>query len=69
MAQDTNWREVKIEEAKYAIILRPNSSDTGVYYYKSLEDVEWALAHSWFNYQEAYPVKLLKKVVRVTPNK
>lgn len=62
-----NWREVKAEEAEYAIILRPGSSECSVYFYKTVEDLEWALAHSWFNYQEAMPVKLLKKEVKVHP--
>jgi DUF971 family protein len=64
---DINYREVEQEAAEYAVILRPDSSDTGVYFYKSLEDLEWALANSWFHYQEALPVKLLKKEVKIIP--
>lgn len=63
-----NWREVKHEEAEYAVCIRPGSTDTSIYFYKTLEDLEWALANSWFNYQEALPVKLLKKEVKVTPS-
>lgn len=63
--KDNNWKEVPLEEAEYAVILRAGSSETGVYFYATKEDLEWALGNSWFNYSESTPVKLLKKEITI----
>lgn len=60
-----NYREVKVEEAEYGVILRPGSSNISAHFYKSKEDLEWALANSWFDYKEAIAVKILKKEISI----
>lgn len=53
------WREVKKEDGKYAIILRIEGYEPSVYFYTDIEDVKWAMKNSWFRNSEATPVKLL----------
>lgn len=67
MAKEPNqWKEVELEEAAYGIVLRPNSTDTSAYFYKTLEDLQWAMENSWFDSREAFPFKLLKKEIVIT---
>ena len=58
MAQD--YREVEPSMAEYGVILRAGSSDCSAYFYKSKEDMDWALRNSWFRFEDATPIKLLK---------
>lgn len=60
MADETKWREVTQDEAEYGVVIRVGSYDTSVCFYKSKEDLDWALKNSWFDPREATPVKILK---------
>lgn len=60
------FREVPCEEAKYVIVLRPKSYDTSVCFYKSKEDVEWALQNSWFDEKVPLVAKLINIKVEVS---
>ena len=60
------FREVPQEEAEYMVVLRSKSYDTNVCFYKSKEDVEWALQNSWFDEKTPLVAKIIKIKVEVS---
>lgn len=60
------FREVPMEEASYLVVLRPKSYDTSVLFYKSKEDLEWALKNSWFDEKVPLVAKLIDIKVEVS---
>ena len=64
MAEKTQyetWREVDKKEAKYMAV----TQDGSICYYKSIEDLEWALRNSWYEGTSVTVAKLLNMQITV----